>query len=150
MTNNTSADDTRPLLVTLLAGLLFLQGAIRFCIGAYTLSGTIFVGIVSLFGTSTTSLGGVFFTAITWLVSGLIYLLFAAMVWSLKPWAYWATLVLAALSLLADIITLMAQRSASWLLITSMILSAIVFIGFLTPNVRAAFTGERRVGQETS
>ena len=139
MANDTVASHRRPLFVTLLAALLYLQGLLRFCFGAYTLSAAILAGIITLFGVSMHNLGLVFSTAIFWLLSGLVYFFFAAGVWSLKSWAYWAIIILASLSLLGDIIALVEAQTAVWSIVISMLFSVIVLIGFFTPTVRKVF-----------
>ncbi len=139
MANETVASSRRPFFVTLLAVLLYLQGLLRFCFGAYTLSAAIIAGIITLFGVSTHNLGLVFSTAIFWLLSGLIYFFFTAGLWLLKSWAYWAIIILASLSLLGDIIALVESQTVVWSIIISMLFSVIVLIGFFTPSVRNVF-----------
>ena len=118
----------RPLGVTIIAILVGIQGVLLL-IG----------GILAFFGIFIPGVGGVFavISSITILIAVLI-LYFAMSLWTLKPWAFWATVIIEIINVVFGLIALFSGRE--WVNVFGLILSAIILIYFLvSSNVRAAF-----------
>ncbi len=119
----------RPLGVTIIAIIMFIQG-ILLLIG----------GILAFFGIfAGGAVGGALATiGIITIVIALIILFFAWALWTLKRWAFWATVIIEIINVVYGLIALFSGRA--WVNIFGLILSAIILIYFLADsNVRAAF-----------
>lgn len=113
----------RPLGITIIAVILAIQGILGIIAGIMLLSAS----------------GGVFGTlGIITLILGVLYLVLAYGLWTLKTWAYWGTIILEILALLNGILGLGMHSFATG--IFSLIFAIVVLIYmFADRNVRAAF-----------
>jgi hypothetical protein len=118
----------RPLGVTIVAILMGIQGLLL-----------VFVGILAFFGIFVPGVGGVFFVlAIITLLMGLLILYFASSLWTLKRWAFWATVIIEIINVVFGLVALFSGGEKGN--IFGLILSAIILIYFLADShVRAAF-----------
>jgi FtsH-binding integral membrane protein len=118
----------RPIGVTIIAILMGIQGLFL-----------LFVGIFALFGAFVPGVGGAFvFLAILTLLLGLLILYFASSLWTLKRWAFWATVIIEIINVVEGLVALFSGRG--WVNVPGLIISAIILIYFLADsNVRAAF-----------
>jgi hypothetical protein len=118
----------RPLGVTIIAIVVGIQGALLLIGGA-----------LALFGIFVPGVGGVFaIIGIITILVGLLLLYFAMSLWTLKPWAFWATVIIEIINVVFGLIALFSSRE--YVNIFGLILSAIILIYFLADsNVRAAF-----------
>lgn len=126
MQNVTTA--RRPLGITIIAILLFIQAIFQ-----------IVLGIFSFFGHLIRNpLAGLL---VGWfpLVIGILLLILAQGLWTLKPWAYWATLVLEIVNIVLHFFGYQQSHSI-FAIISGGIISIIVVIYLLVDrNVRRAF-----------
>ncbi|GAC1354422.1 MAG: hypothetical protein NVS4B11_33760 [Ktedonobacteraceae bacterium] len=142
--NTMMARRPRPLGVTIMAvllgiqGLLELIGGIVLILAANSLSHrivshghTIIARFVDTFGVGI----GVVFIAI-----GVITLLFVLGLWTLQRWAYWAVVIIEALTLIPHIIALIRGTGTVPGNIIQMIIPVIILLYFIVDsNVRRAF-----------
>ena len=116
----------RPIGVTIIALLLGIQAIFGICIGVVTMIGGL---------GSTLSFLGIIAT-----VLGLIELFFAWGLWTLRRWAFWATVIIELLSLVNSALSLFQPRANVGVIIGYMILPIVILLYFLVDsNVRAAF-----------
>jgi uncharacterized membrane protein (DUF2068 family) len=113
----------RPFLITVLAVLLALQAITWLIIGL------------------TTFLAAGGFLAVSLLIMGLVGLLLAWGLWTLKRWAFWVTVVISAIDLIVDILGWIQPQLgvAVQELVPNMVLSAFILVALFMPDVRAAF-----------
>ena len=121
----------RPLGITLIAILLFISAVIEIIGGLSSVIGTIPTGTISdvLLG---------------WfpLIMGIIELILAWGLWTLKPWAYWGTLVVEILNILIHFFGFLGlpRTHSALAVISGGIVSIIIVIYLLVDrNVRRAF-----------
>jgi uncharacterized membrane protein (DUF2068 family) len=75
--------------------------------------------------------------AIYGLIIGVLYLVLAWGLWTLKPWAFWTTVIFEAIGLIGAIIGLVQRQGTS---VVSLIFPIVVLVYMLMDrNVRAAF-----------
>jgi uncharacterized membrane protein (DUF2068 family) len=114
---------TRPLGITIIAIILGIQGVL-----------SIIAGIILLTGS-----GGTFAVpALITLILGVLYLILAWGLWTLQPWAFWATVVLEVIALINGIVALAQHSVGSGLLNIVLALVILIYL-FADRNVRAAF-----------
>lgn len=120
------APRTRPLGITIIAILVALSGLV-----------TVVLSLIALFAVHTSGVAtGLVVVA---LILGIVNLVLAYGLWTLKSWAFWATAALEAINLVLAIIAIATGSSASSQ-IGTLILSAIILIYlFADRNVRPAF-----------
>src|SRR2546429_7857100 len=95
-------------------------------------------GILGIIGGIGLLTGGVTILGLITLILGVLYLVLAWGLWTLQPWAFWATVVLEVITLINGIIALTQHSVGSGLL--NIVLSLIILIYlFADRNVRAAF-----------
>lgn len=117
---------SRPVGITILAILLFISGVLTV------------LGSLLSFG-ATASNSGLLTLVIINLILGIAELVLGWGLWTLRPWAFWATVILEVINLLLGIFALI-QGNASPTVWVSIILAAIILIYlFADRNVRAAF-----------
>ncbi|MBA2283853.1 MAG: hypothetical protein H0W02_00065 [Ktedonobacteraceae bacterium] len=122
----------RPLGITILAiilavfGILALLGVILGFIGASQIGGA--------------AAGALTVALIIAAIFAIAYLVLAWGLWTLRPWAFWATAVVMVLSLLNALFGLVVQHTALSGLLLGLIIPIVVLIYlFADRNVRAAF-----------
>lgn len=134
----------RPLGVTIIAVLLIIGGILGLVLGilalvaAFSASHAIIVHghttIAHIVDTIGVVLGG------SSIVLGLLTLLFAWGLWTLKRWAFWLTVIFEAITLLRYALELVQPHASLVSIITPMIIPVVILIYFLADShVRRAF-----------
>lgn len=118
----------------LIAGLLALLGVMAAASrqGMVTVNGFIVTGVVV--GVIAWSMAGIF------LVVGLVSLLLAWGLWTMKRWSFWATVIIAVISLANSVVAITRPYAHVRPIIGGMIIPIVILLYFLIDsNVRAAF-----------
>jgi hypothetical protein len=124
----------RPVGVTIISILDGILGVLYILGGILTFSlGSAAAGRVPAAGTLGATAGVIF------VIIGIITLVLAWGLWSLKKWAYWITAVLQALSLLFGLISIVGGNHSANTVIQTVIALIVVVYLFADQNVRAAF-----------
>jgi hypothetical protein len=126
---------SRPVGVTIIAVLLGIQGALEVIYGLLVLISA--PGFVSVYGNT-----AIVVRVSPWgfLISGVISLILAYGLWTLRSWAFWVTVILEIISLIGGAIQLFTTYDP-WAVLLSMIIPAVILIYFLADsNVREAFS----------
>ena len=127
MQNVTTAK--RPLGITIIAILLFIQAVIEIIFGIF-----VFVG-----STIASPTAGLLLGWIT-LAIGIISFIVAWGLWTLKPWAYWVTLILEIINIISNLFNLGQPNHSVFGVISGGLVSVIIVIYLLVDgNVRRAF-----------
>lgn len=116
----------RPVGVTIIAGLLWIQAVVGTSIGVITMIA---------------GLGGpLSFLGIVATVFGFVELFVARGLWMLKRWAFWTVVVIQVLSLVDSALSLPQPGASVGAMVATMVLPVVILLYFLVdPNVRAAF-----------
>ena len=119
----------RPLGITIIAILMFIQAIIGIIFGIIVLVGSVFAN---------------FFAALLvgWIPLAIALLLFllAWGLWTIKPWAYWATLVLEIIYILINLFSFGQPNHSVFGILSGGLVSVIIVIYLLVDgNVRRAF-----------
>jgi hypothetical protein len=144
MRNLMDVPRARPGLITLISILLGLHGLLLLMLGTLALVAVVTGGRINVFG-ATVLANAVDVVSVTWLAEGLILLILAWGLWTLKRWAYWTTLTLELLNLLGSGLELLAPqpslwKSANWVVALSLFFSLVILVIFLiSSNIRDAF-----------
>jgi len=77
-----------------------VQGVVWFILGSLAFVAVITNGSFNVYGASAAA-DSLDIISVTGLVSGVLYLFFAWALWTLKRWAYWATLLIEFLNIIA-------------------------------------------------
>ncbi|GLV60449.1 hypothetical protein KDH_72680 [Dictyobacter sp. S3.2.2.5] len=120
MVNNTLAPRQRPVGVTIIAILQAIGGVLEILGGIFLLNVSTVAAIIPI-------------------VLGIISLILAWGLWTLKPWAFWVTVVLEAITLITGIVSLVTGNITASVVIQTIIALAILIYLFADRNVRAAF-----------
>lgn len=126
---------SRPVGVTIIAVLLGIQGTLEVIYGLLVLISA--PGFVSVYGNT-----AIVVRVSPWgfLISGVISLILAYGLWTLRSWAFWVTVILEIISLIGGAIQLFTTYDP-WAVLLSMIIPAVILIYFLADsNVREAFS----------
>jgi len=83
-----------------MAFILAVQGGVWFILGSLAFVAVITNGSFNVYGASAAA-DSLDIISVTGLVSGVLYLFFAWALWTLKRWAYWATLLIEFLNIIA-------------------------------------------------
>jgi len=122
----------RPLGISIIAIITAVQGI-----------GDIIVSLIAFFVSNATTgfVGGIATAASSiFLIVGVLTLVLAWGLWTLKPWAFWTTVVLEALGFLGTLISMFASHGFNWSNFFHLLTAAIVLIYlFVDRNVRQAF-----------
>jgi uncharacterized membrane protein (DUF2068 family) len=118
MVNNTLVPRQRPVGVTVIAVLEAIAAVLEILGGIFLLSTSTTLGVIAI-------------------VVGVIYLVLAWGLWTLKPWAFWITAVLNALAVVSGIYMLIQGNYAS--IVETIVALAVLVYLFADHNVRAAF-----------
>jgi hypothetical protein len=95
-------------------------------------------GVLGILGGILLLAGGVPALGLITLILGVLYLVLAWGLWTLKPWAFWGTVILEVLTLINGIFGLGLGRATSGIL--SIIFAVVVLVYmFADRNVRQAF-----------
>lgn len=133
----------RPLLITILAFLLAVEGVVWFVLGFLAFLAVITNGSFNVYGASAAA-DSIDVISVTGLVSGVLYLFFAWALWTLKRWAFWATLILEFLNIISGILLLTRPKplypQGVGQIALSMIIAIFILACFLiSSKVREAF-----------
>lgn len=133
----------RPLLITILAFLLAVEGVVWFVLGFLAFLAVITNGSFNVYGASAAA-DLIDVISVTGLVSGVLYLFFAWALWTLKRWAFWATLILEFLNIISGILLLTRPKplypQGVGQIALSMIIAIFILACFLiSSKVREAF-----------
>jgi len=127
----------RPVGVTIIAILLGISGIVEGSLGGVIL-------VVSLLGAfvlplHSAAVGGA--VGVFYLLVGLVKLFFAWGLWKLQRWAFWATVCIAAVSLLMSVMNAITEPApTSWVFLVDIFFPTAILIYFsLASNVRTAF-----------
>jgi uncharacterized membrane protein (DUF2068 family) len=137
----------RPLGVSIIAILEAIEGifflvlailALVAVIAAANSAGATIVNGYTITGAVVSAVAGVL--AGVFLVVGLLSLLFAWGLWTLKRWAFWATVIIQVISLANSVIAFTQANANIGAIVVGMILPIVILLYFLfDSNVRAAF-----------
>ena len=116
---------SRPLGITIIAIIMAIQGILG-----------IIAGILSLTASGANPAFAV--AGIITLILGVLYLVLAWGLWTLQPWAFWATVVLEVIALINGIFALSQHNTSTGLLNIVIALIILIYL-FADRNVRAAF-----------
>jgi hypothetical protein len=116
----------RPVGVTIIAGLLWIQAVVGISIGVITMIA---------------GLGGpLSFLGIVATVIGLVELFVARGLWMLKRWAFWTMVVIEVLALVNSALSLPQPGASVGAMVVTLVLPVVILLYFLLdPSVRAAF-----------
>jgi hypothetical protein len=133
----------RPLLITILAFLLAVEGVVWFVLGFLAFLAVITNGSFNVYGASAAA-DSIDVISVTGLVSGVLYLFFAWALWTLKRWAFWATLIIEFLNIISGILLLTRPKplypQGVGQIALSMIIAIFILACFLiSSKVREAF-----------
>lgn len=134
----------RPLLISILAFLLAIQGILTVMAGMFaTLNLASAVDTLTIQGHIVTRhtidilgyvLGGMS------LAIGIVIIVLSIGLWSLKRWAFWTTVALLVVNLTIQVALFIRQHTQSGIEIASLVISALLLLYFLLiPGVRKAF-----------
>jgi len=126
----------RPGAITFVAVLVTIQGIFRLLVGFFFLLGALLGG----WALTTSSVVVGIIAGVLIAIIALLTLFFAWGLWTLKRWAYWATVILMVLDLLSSIFGLTQPITGIWTIWGGVIIPAVVLIYFLVSSgVRKAF-----------
>jgi uncharacterized membrane protein (DUF2068 family) len=147
MQNTTmEAPRRRPLGVSIIAILVAIQGIFFLILGILAL-----VAVIVAANSAGTAVNGYAITGATvsivagvlagvFLVVGLVSLLFAWGLWTLKRWAFWATVIIEIISLVNSVFAFTQPHANFWSAVAGMIIPIVILVYyFADANVRAAF-----------
>jgi hypothetical protein len=128
--------DQRPVGVMVIALLLGILAILEIAFGTFALVTSLFGSFILPFHSPAVgSALGVFY-----LLVGLVKLFFAWGLWGLKRWAYWATVFIAAVSMLSSILAVTQSAPTTWILLSDLLIPVVILIYFVVDsNVRTAF-----------
>ena len=123
----------RPIGVTIISLIIVLLGIWTFCAGlvAFSTIGVRFLG--SIFGFGGPGLG---FTSLFSAIWGLVTILFGLGLWRMRYWAWLGTVVVLGIKILFALFALVGPASLDWI---GTIISVIVLVYLVTPNLRLSF-----------
>jgi len=126
-----------------MALLLALQGAVWLVLGVLAFIGVITNGKIDVLGAAS-DIASFDVLSVTWLVSAVAALFFSWALWTLKRWAFWATLIIELGNILAGTLLLIRPNPlypySLGEIVVSMIIAIIVLVFFLVDaKVRQAF-----------
>ena len=136
----------RPLGVSIIAVLVAIQGIFFLILGILAL-----VAVIAAANSAGTTVNGYAITGATvsaiagvlagiFLVVGLVSLLLAWGLWTLKRWAFWATVIIEIISLINSVFAFTQPHANFWSAAVGMIIPIVILVYFLADaNVRAAF-----------
>jgi hypothetical protein len=129
MQDLTSTTRRRPFGITIIAILLFIQAIVQ-----------IIFGLIAFFGTSALSLTAGLLVGWIPLAIGILLFVLAWGLWTLKPWAYWTTLVLEIINIVLNLFSFGQPNHSIFGILSGGIISIIIVIYMLVDrNVREAF-----------
>ena len=129
MQNVASTTRRRPFGITIITILLFIQAIIQ-----------IIFGLFAFFGTTSLSVTAGLLVGWIPLAIGILLFVLAWGLWTIKPWAYWITLVLEIINIVLNLFNLGQPNHSIFGILSGGIISIIIVIYMLVDrNVREAF-----------
>jgi hypothetical protein len=128
--------EKRPVGVMVIALLLGILAIFEIVFGTFALVTSLFGSFILPFHSAAvgSALG------VLYLLVGLVKLFFAWGLWELKRWAYWATVFIAAMSMLSSILAVTQPTPTTWVLLFDLLIPVVILIYFVVDSkVRAAF-----------
>lgn len=134
----------RPLGVTIIAILLIIAGIVELLFGVLTFAGVFSLAhVITMHGHHVTArvldtLGGILGGISIFI--GIVTLIFAWGLWTLKTWAFWLVVALEVFSLIRHLLEFARPDHSTVAIVLGLILPVVILLYFLVdPNVRAAF-----------
>jgi hypothetical protein len=125
---------SRPVGVSIIAVLLGIQGALQII---YSL--LLFVRAPQFIISNAGVVAVVQVSPWGFLISGIVVLILTYGLWTLRPWAFWVTVIVEIINLIGGFVALFSYYYP-WAVLLSMVIPAVILIYFLADsNVRAAF-----------
>lgn len=126
----------RPIGVTIIATLLGLLGILEFGFGMLAFVTSVLGSfVIPLHSPAVGAALGVYF-----LLVGLVKLFFVWGLFQLQRWAFWATVFIAALSLLSSLLAITEPAPTVWAFLADLLIPIMILVYFVVDsNVRAAF-----------
>jgi len=126
-----------------MAFILAVEGVVWFILGSLAFFAVITNGSFNVYGASAAA-DSLDIISVTGLVSGVLYLFFAWALWTLKRWAFWATLLIEFLNIIAGVLLLTRPKAlysaGAGQIALSLIMAFFVLACFLiSSKVREAF-----------
>jgi len=126
-----------------MAFILAVEGVVWFILGSLAFFAVITNGSFNVYGASAAA-DSLDIISVTGLVSGVLYLFFAWALWTLKRWAFWATLLIEFLNIIAGVLLLTRPKAlysaGAGQIALSLIIAFFVLACFLiSSQVREAF-----------
>jgi len=126
-----------------MAFILAVEGVVWFILGSLAFFAVITNGSFNVYGASAAA-DSLDIISVTGLVSGVLYLFFAWALWTLKRWAFWATLLIEFLNIIAGVLLLTRPKAlysaGAGQIALSLIIAFFVLACFLiSSKVREAF-----------
>jgi len=126
-----------------MAFILAVEGVVWFILGSLAFFAVITIGSFNVYGASAAA-DSIDIISVTGLVSGVLYLFFAWALWTLKRWAFWATLLIELLNIIAGVLLLTRPKAlysaGAGQIALSLIIPFFVLACFLiSSKVREAF-----------
>jgi len=123
--------------------ILAVEGVVWFILGSLAFVAVITNSSFNVYGASATA-DSLDIISVTGLVSGVLYLFFAWALWTLKRWAFWATLLIEFLNIIAGVLLLTRPKAlysaGAGQIALSLIIAFFVLACFLiSSKVREAF-----------
>jgi uncharacterized membrane protein (DUF2068 family) len=119
----------RPLGISIIAILLFISAVVEIIFGLFVLFGSVFINIWAAL-------------LVGWvpLAIGILSFILAWGLWTLKPWAYWATVILEVINIAIHLFSLGQPNNSFGDIFGGGLISLIILIYLLVDrNVRVAF-----------
>jgi hypothetical protein len=119
----------RPLGISIIAILLFISAVVEIIFGIFVLFGSIFINLLAAL-------------LVGWipLAIGILSFILAWGLWTLKPWAYWATLILEVFNIVVHLFSFGQSNHSFGDIFGGGLISLIILIYLLVDrNVREAF-----------
>ena len=132
----------RPLGITILAVLAIIGGILGICGGLSGIVGGSFLGglAASAGASNAAALGGMLAVySIVSLAFAVAYLAFGFGAWTLRPWAWMLGMVLAGLSVVFQLVALVAGWTTFGGAIIPLVVDGVIIYYLLTPDVKKAF-----------
>ncbi len=139
-----AASRARPLGVTIIAILLIIAGIVELLFGVLTFAGIFSLAhVIIMHGHPVTArvldtLGGILGSISIFI--GIVTLIFAWGLWTLKTWAFWLVVALEVFSLIRHLLEFARPDHSTVAIVLGLVLPVVILLYFLVdPNVRAAF-----------
>jgi hypothetical protein len=137
-----TAQQQRPMGITILAVLAFIGGILGICGGLSGIVGGSFLGglAASVGASNASALGGLIAVySIVALAFAVADLVFGFGAWTLKPWAWMLGMVLFGLNIVFQLVALLAGWTTFGAALIPVVIGGVIIYYLLTPEVKKAF-----------